>query len=269
MVFLGLLGPWTDKVRRTQFMSLMSVHRALVLSAMAVLFLTGNLESDPLATLVLERRPEYSCSHSHMWPSFLSLGSGFAILVRDRVMWPVTLSIAHFNLFTTAIQSIYVTHALRTGSMTPAEIGIAGAVGGIIGLLSMMAAPWVWDRFRPVQALMATFIRQQGPHVGYRPARRCSGRCSGPVPSDRWRTRRGELRRRDFSLLDCRLRCRSRIAAPVRDRQGPGLSRRQAGAPSVWAVIGAAMSSSDRLAASTPNTISTTPAATISTAPMT
>ncbi|GAB2711059.1 hypothetical protein GCM10027038_06270 [Arthrobacter bambusae] len=69
---------------------------------------------------------------------FLSLGSGFAILIRDRVMWPVTLSIAHFNLFTTAIQSVYVTQALRSGSMTPAEIGIAGALGGIIGLLSMI-----------------------------------------------------------------------------------------------------------------------------------
>ena len=42
--------------------------------------------------------------------------------------------------------------------MTPAEIGIAGAAGGVIGLLSMGVAPWVWDRFRPVWALLPTFM---------------------------------------------------------------------------------------------------------------
>ncbi|MFF2297181.1 MFS transporter [Arthrobacter sp. NPDC058127] len=232
---LGLLGPWTDKVCRTRFMSLMSGLRALVLSAMAVLFLTGNLSLLALviaAFLVSGLTGLYDSAFAALLPSvahrsklttantwvagirsagdigagatagilpqllspvalfisdavtylvsalaigqiredrqasetftfrncFLSLGSGFAILVRDRVMWPVTLSIAHFNLFTTAIQSVYVTHALRSGSMTPAEIGIAGAPGGIIGLLSMLIAPRVWDGFRPVQALMATFM---------------------------------------------------------------------------------------------------------------
>ncbi|OOP60401.1 hypothetical protein BMF89_16865 [Arthrobacter sp. SRS-W-1-2016] len=236
VVFLGLLGPWTDKVRRTRFMSVMSGLRALVLSAMAVLFLMGSLSLLALviaAFLVSGLTGLYDSAFAALLPSvahrsklttantwvagirsagdigagatagillqllspvalfisdaltylvsalavgrireerqappetftfrgyFLSLGSGFAILVRDRVMRPVTLSIAHFNLFTAAIQSVYVTHALRTGSMTPAEVGIAGAVGGIIGLLSMMAAPWVWDRFRPVRALMATFM---------------------------------------------------------------------------------------------------------------
>ncbi|GAA4028707.1 hypothetical protein GCM10023063_07890 [Arthrobacter methylotrophus] len=236
VVFLGLLGPWTDKVRRTRFMSLMSALRALVLGAVAVLFLTGNLSLLALviaAFLVSGLTGLYDSAFAALLPSiahrsklttantwvagirsagdigagatagillqllspvalfisdavtylvsalaigrireerpappetftfrdyFTSLGSGFKLLLSDRVMWPVTLSIAHFNLFTTAIQSVYVTHALRTGYMTPAEIGIAGAVGGIIGLLSMMIAPWVWDRFRPVGTLMATFM---------------------------------------------------------------------------------------------------------------
>ncbi|WP_284980756.1 hypothetical protein [Arthrobacter sp. efr-133-TYG-118] len=130
VVFLGLLGPWTDKVRRTRFMSLMSGLRALVLSTMAVLFLMGNLS---LLALVIA--------------AFLV--SGLTGLY-DSAFAALLPSVAHRSKLTT--------HALRTGSMTPAEIGIAGAVGGIISLLSMMAAPWVWDRFRPVRALMATFM---------------------------------------------------------------------------------------------------------------
>ncbi|GAA4143600.1 MFS transporter [Leifsonia shinshuensis] len=81
------------------------------------------------------------------------LASGLVLLVRDRTLWPITLSIAHFNLFTTAIQAIYVTHALRSGAMSPSEIGL----GGVIGLLSMSVAPVLWDRFRPVALLAATF----------------------------------------------------------------------------------------------------------------
>ncbi|WP_085370671.1 MFS transporter [Leifsonia sp. NCR5] len=86
-----------------------------------------------------------------------SLGSGFSILRRNRILWPVNVSIAHFNLFTTAIQAVYVTHALRTGSMSPAEIGFAGAIGGVLGLLSMSVAYRIWDRLRPIGALATTF----------------------------------------------------------------------------------------------------------------
>lgn len=88
----------------------------------------------------------------------VELSAGWVLLVRQRVIWPITLSIAQFNLFTTAIQAIYVTHALRTGAMSPAEVGLAGAIGGVLGLLSMGVATFVWDRLRPVWLLTATFF---------------------------------------------------------------------------------------------------------------
>jgi hypothetical protein len=86
-----------------------------------------------------------------------SIVAGFRMLYRSTVLWPVTLAIAHFNLFTAAIQAIYITHALRSGSMSPAEVGVAGALGGVLGLLSMAAAPRIWDRLRPINALALTF----------------------------------------------------------------------------------------------------------------
>jgi MFS family permease len=235
LVLLGLLGPWTDRVRRTRFMALMSGLRALLLGLVAMLLLTGNLTLitllvaaglvagltglydsafaallpvithrtklpsantwvagirsagdigagatagillqvfSPVALFVADavtyvvtvvavgqiRETRPAPSERLAFRSYLgSLGSGFRLLYRDPVMWPVNLSIAHFNLFTTAIQAIYITHALRTESMTSAEIGLSGAVGGIIGLISMSIAPVVWDRFRPIGALTATF----------------------------------------------------------------------------------------------------------------
>lgn len=105
-----------------------------------------------------EARPAASAGGHGARGYAASLGSGFALLVRQRVLWPITLSIAHFNLFTTAIQAVYVTHALRTGAMSPAEIGVAGAIGGVIGLLSMLVAPRLWRRSRPVVTLTATFL---------------------------------------------------------------------------------------------------------------
>lgn len=235
LMFLGLLGPWTDRVRRTRLMSLISAIRALLLGSVAILFVTGNLSmlmlvivaglvagltglydsafaallpglthrskltsantwvagtrsaadigagatagillqvfspaalfiSDALTYLVSaisvgrisEPRP-ISTKREPVSDYLRSLGSGFRLLYRDTVMWPVNLSIAHFNLFTTAIQAIYVTHALRSGAMSAAEIGIAGAGGGIIGLLSMSVAPMIWNRVRPIVALTVTF----------------------------------------------------------------------------------------------------------------
>lgn len=236
LVFLGLFGPWTDRVRRTRFMSLMSWLRALLLAAVAILCFTDNLSMVVLvvaAGLISGSTGLYDSAFAALLPgvthraklpaanswvagmrsagdigagatagillqvfspvalflsdaltyvvsaitvgriretgpspterlsarSYLrSLGSGFRLLRRDPVLWPVNLSIAHFNLFTTAIQAVYVTHALRTGSMSPAEIGIAGAIGGVLGLLSISVAPRVWDRCHPLTALVASFV---------------------------------------------------------------------------------------------------------------
>lgn len=235
LVFLGLLGPWTDRGRRTRFMSLISLMRALLLTAVAVLFLTNNLSLVALvisAGLISGLTGLYDSAFSALIPGIMhraklpaanawvagirsagdigagatagfllqlfspfalfladaitylasaiatsriheaapavgerltvsryvrSLGAGFRQLYRNQVMWPVNLSIAHFNLFTTAIQAVYITHALRSGAMSPTEIGVAGAIGGILGLLSTVIAPPLWSRFRPIVVLTVTF----------------------------------------------------------------------------------------------------------------
>ncbi|WP_374007956.1 MFS transporter [Leifsonia sp. LS-T14] len=235
LVFLGLLGPWADRGRRTRFMSLVSLTRAALLMAVALLFLGHHLSLIALvisAGLISGLTGLYDSAFSALIPGIMhrsrlpaanawvagirsagdigagatagfllqlftplelfltdavtylasaiavsrihesvpaaaerltvssyvrSLGTGFRQLYRHHVMWPVNLSIAHFNLFTTAIQAIFITHALRSGSMSPAEIGIAGAIGGILGLLSAAIAPPLWSRFRPVVILAVSF----------------------------------------------------------------------------------------------------------------
>ncbi|NEN04585.1 MFS transporter [Diaminobutyricibacter tongyongensis] len=235
LVFLGLLGPWTDRSRRTRFMSLMSLLRAVLLAAVAALFLMHSLSllalviaaglisgltglyDSAFSALLLGITPRSTLPSANTWVSGIrsagdigagatagillhvfsplalfiadavsylasaitlsrireaaperaarltvrsyarSLSSGFCQLYLNPVIWPVNLSIAHFNLFTTAIQAIYITHALRSGTMSPAEIGIAGALGGLLGLATMSIAPRMWNRFRPIAVLTVTF----------------------------------------------------------------------------------------------------------------
>lgn len=235
-LMLVFFAPFTDRVRRTRLMSLMSALRALCLGALVVLVLidglslailvvvaflvagltalydsafsahvptivsrdklstantwisgirsAGDIGAGAVAGVVLqflspvvlfasdavsylvsafgvgrltESRPKREPSRMTVRAFAAELASGLVLLVRQPTLWPITVSIAQFNLFTTAIQAIYVTHALRTGAMSPSEIGLAGAIGGVIGLLSMTAAPALWDRVRPIVLLSATF----------------------------------------------------------------------------------------------------------------
>lgn len=235
LVFLGLLGPWTDRGRRTWFMSTLSLIRSLVLTGAALLLMTQNLSLYVLliaVALVSGMTGLYDSAFSALLPGIVhrsklsaantwvagirsagdigagaaagiilqvlspvalfiadaftyvasaiavwrirepaptpieritvvgyvrSLGVGFQQLYRHRVMWPVNLSIAHFNLFTSAIQAVYVAHALRSGAMSPVEIGAAGTLGGTIGLLATSVAPRLWSLFRPITVLTTTF----------------------------------------------------------------------------------------------------------------
>lgn len=237
LIFLGLLGPLTDRGRRDRLMSWTSLLRAGVMGLVAAGLFTGNLSlwalafaalivtgltglyDSAFAALLPHIAPRSRLAGANSWvagirsagdigagaaagillqffspvllfvadavtyvasafavrkvgepaspdlrtepfrwgPYAASLFSGFRLLKRQPVMWPLTLSIAQFNLFTTAIQAVYITHALKTGAMTPAEVGVAGAVGGVLGLSATLVAPALWDRVRPVWALSASF----------------------------------------------------------------------------------------------------------------
>lgn len=235
LVFLGLLGPWTDRGRRTRLMALLSTVRAVLMATVAVLFVTGQLTLPVLiliAGLIAGLTGLYDSAFAALLPGIThrsklpsanswvaairsagdigagatagillqlfspfalfiadacsyivsaitvrtiretkpkppprlsvraygaSLGNGFRILYRSSVMWPVNLAIAHFNLFTAAIQAVYIAHALKSGNMTAAEIGIAGAIGGVLGLASTLIAPRAWQWARPLAVLSFTF----------------------------------------------------------------------------------------------------------------
>jgi MFS family permease len=235
LVFLGLLGPWTDRGRRTRLMALLSAVRAVLVAIVALLFVSGQLTLPVLivvAGLIAGLTGLYDSAFAALLPGIThrsrlpkanswvagirsagdigagatagillqlfspfalfiadacsyvvsaiavrtireakpeppprlsvraygaSLGDGFRILYRSSVMWPVNLAIAHFNLFTATIQAVYIAHAVRSGSMTAAEIGVAGAAGGVLGLASTVIAPRVWEWARPLGVLSVTF----------------------------------------------------------------------------------------------------------------
>jgi len=235
LIFLGLLGPWTDRGRRTRFMAILSGVRAVLMTAIAISFLAGQLSLPGLvvaaaviagitglydsafAALIPGITHRSKLTSANSWiagirsagdigagatagillqlfspfalfiadavtyvvsavavasirepkpepPTPLSvrayvasLGSGFRSLYRSAIMWPVNLAIAHFNLFTATIQAVYIAHALTTESLTAAEIGIAGALGGVLGLLSTLIAPRAWNWAKPALVLSFTF----------------------------------------------------------------------------------------------------------------
>ncbi|WP_285135744.1 MFS transporter [Microbacterium sp. lyk4-40-TSB-66] len=134
----------------------------VVLQLLSPLWLfVGDLVTYVLSAIGIRavREAGFAADEEHLsWRTYVqSLGSGFVLLRREPVMWPVTLSIAQFNLFTTAIQAVYITHALRSGAMTAAEVGIAGAIGGVTGLSATLVAPRIWAGARPIRILAVTF----------------------------------------------------------------------------------------------------------------
>ena len=50
--------------------------------------------------------------------------------------------------------------------MSPAEVGFAGAIGGILGLLSVSIAPRVWSRFRPIAVMTREGVQRAGRQQG-------------------------------------------------------------------------------------------------------
>ncbi|WP_158865701.1 MFS transporter [Leifsonia sp. AG29] len=253
LLFLGAFGPWTDRGRRTRFMSSLSLLRSAALGVVVVLLLTDHLSMLVLAVaiaVISGLTGLYESAFSALVPTIVdrsrltsanswvagirsagdigagaaagallqllspvvlfladaisylvsalsvagvrdhparaiprqtfgeytrSLGNGMRTLRRSPIMWPTTLAIAHFNLFTSAIQAVYLVHALRSGSMSPVEVGIAGTIGGCIGLASTALAPLVWRRYRPALVLTATFCFPAASAIGIAALDRAGG----------------------------------------------------------------------------------------------
>ena len=83
--------------------------------------------------------------------------AGFRALRADRVQRSITAASAHFNLFTTAIQSILVVFSVRTLGLTSLGVGIAMSIGGVIGLLGIVLTDPIHRRFPLGPVLAVTF----------------------------------------------------------------------------------------------------------------
>jgi MFS family permease len=64
--------------------------------------------------------------------------AGLSFVLRDRIMRPTLLSVATINLFTFAVNALFILYATTTLGVSPGALGIAlgtGAIGSVIGAL--------------------------------------------------------------------------------------------------------------------------------------
>lgn len=83
--------------------------------------------------------------------------AGFRALRADHVQRRITGASAHFNLFTTAIQSILVVYSVRGLGLTSLTVGLAITIGGAIGLLGIASTGPVYRRYPVATVLAVTF----------------------------------------------------------------------------------------------------------------
>lgn len=64
--------------------------------------------------------------------------AGLSFVLRDRIMRPTLLSVATINLFTFAVNALFILYATTTLGVSPGALGLAlgtGAIGSVIGAL--------------------------------------------------------------------------------------------------------------------------------------
>lgn len=84
--------------------------------------------------------------------------AGFNILFRDRAQFRMNLGIFQFNLFTSAVQAIFAVYAIRYADLTAITFGLAGTIGGLIGLLGVWISVKAIRKFRPHRLMAATLM---------------------------------------------------------------------------------------------------------------
>lgn len=112
---------------------------AVTLSTITVLYILSSLGSFSLKNLFDKENTAPSETIS-LNTVFL----GFKILYTNPVQLRLNLGIAHFNIFTTLIQTLYIAYMIRHAHMNEVQIGIASSIGGALGLAGVfIAAPLI------------------------------------------------------------------------------------------------------------------------------
>ncbi|QEM83612.1 MFS transporter [Halomonas binhaiensis] len=99
----------------------------------------------------MEKKSSKSIQRGNNW--LRSAFMGIKILLKDPRQRILNISIVHFNIFTAAIQSIYIVYTVRYVGMSELELGVAGSIGGAIGLSGVYLSERLFKRFS-MKALM-------------------------------------------------------------------------------------------------------------------
>ncbi|WP_241630452.1 MFS transporter [Rosenbergiella nectarea] len=89
---------------------------------------------------------------------FNDLFHGMRIILSDKSHKSINLSIIQFNLFTSIMFSTYIIYCIKVGSMTVLDVGFAGSIGGIVGLIGIPMSNFISKKIDFKKIMMVTLF---------------------------------------------------------------------------------------------------------------
>lgn len=89
---------------------------------------------------------------------FNDLFHGLRIILSDKSHKSINLSIIQFNLFTSIIFSTYIIYCINVGSMSVLDVGFAGSIGGIVGLIGIPMSNFISKKIDFKKIMMITLF---------------------------------------------------------------------------------------------------------------
>jgi len=121
----------------------------------AALYFLSSLGPFSLKTYFVTSPPSNSSDQSLGPNSFLQ---GFRILISNPIQFRLNLGIAHFNIFTTIIQTMYIAYAIRYAHMSEVQVGLAASIGGALGLTGVFMASPLIEKLSVRTLMSATLV---------------------------------------------------------------------------------------------------------------
>ncbi|MFD9123322.1 MFS transporter [Kitasatospora sp. NPDC059571] len=86
-----------------------------------------------------------------------AIAQGLKLLWSNRILRPLAVAAAHFNLFTSMFFALFVLYAVKVLDFSPFLLGLVTTVGGVAGLLGATAAGKLSRRFGAGRTMMAAY----------------------------------------------------------------------------------------------------------------
>lgn len=119
----------------------------LVTAPMAIIVNTVSYVVAAVTVLVIrkpEPEPEPDAVHRGLWRE---IADGFRIVYKNPYLLAVGGEAATYNLFGTALSTVYVLYATRDLAIQPGMYGLIFSIGAVGALLGAMSAGWLAKRF--------------------------------------------------------------------------------------------------------------------------